>query len=100
VKREAESVEQRRPRYNGPMDEPTSRVSDHDRDYFRRLGEWEAENERLEEERHRARTMAERLEYSLLLTRTHGPFLREDPVEDSAKVEFYERARRLGLLIR
>jgi hypothetical protein len=76
---------------------PIQRVSEKDRDYFRRLGEWEAENERQDLARHLARSLDERLAFSWRATVTHGRFLRPGADDDG---ELYARARRLGLLIR
>lgn len=75
------------------------RVSEHDRDYMRRLGEFEAENERQDELAHQARTMEERLAYSWALTRRLGNAIRREE-DDSASAIFYARARERGLIIR
>jgi hypothetical protein len=72
------------------MSDDRPRVSEHDRDYFRRLGEWEAENAEIE-----ARTMNERLAHSWKLTRELGHLV-HDP-DDPWPANFYQRARELGL---
>lgn len=78
---------------------PTVRVSENDRDYMRRLGEFEAENARRDLAKHRERTLDERLEYSWRITRSLGRSVRRpDDSGDSALL--YERARRLGLIVR
>ncbi|MGD9934969.1 MAG: hypothetical protein AB7T37_14805 [Dehalococcoidia bacterium] len=78
---------------------PARRVSEKDRDYMRRLGEFEAENARDDEAAHRARTMDERLAYSWMLTQRLGAAIRR--LEDyDASATFYAKARELGLIIR
>lgn len=99
----AQTIGQHSTRYNETVSDdgeigPIQRVSEKDRDYFRRLGEWEAENERQDLERHLARSLEERLAYGWLVTRTHSPYLR--PAPDDGNEQFYLRARELGLLIR
>jgi hypothetical protein len=78
------------------MSDDRPRVSEHDRDYFRRLGEWEAENAEIARHEHAARTMNERLAHSWKLTRELG-HLAHDP-DDPWPANFYQRARELGLL--
>ena len=78
---------------------PIRRVSEKDREYMRRLGEFEAENERDDEAAHRARTMDERLAYSWALTRRLGAAIRR-PEDNDASAILYARARERGLLIR
>jgi hypothetical protein len=72
-------------------------VSEKDREYFRRLGEWEAENERMEQAAHDARTLEERLIWSEGLTRRLGRTLHAIPGDDNGTAAMKERAIRLGL---
>jgi hypothetical protein len=73
---------------------PPKRATARELDYFRRLGEWEAENERLEWERHMALSLDERLERTWRLS-LHAPG-RVKRASDVSNSGFYERAVRLG----
>lgn len=76
------------------MDAP--RVSEHDREYFRRIGEFKAESHRDAIARHQRRSPNERLIISADMTRRfcHHPLWNR---ADDAPEKFYERARALGL---
>jgi hypothetical protein len=76
--------------------EPTEpHVTEQDRGYFRRLGEWERANHERAFAEHMALTLEQRLARSWEMTRDLAPFLNKDP-EDRWPAEFYERARKLG----
>ena len=67
-------------------------ASDHDRDYFRRLGEFERANDEDARREHFALSLDERLLVSAMITaRTPYQAFDEHPEE------LYERARHLGL---
>lgn len=73
-------------------------VSDHDRDYMRRLGEFEAAGAGARAEAHRMLSLSERLEQSILLYRR---FVGDANLaaRDDDPTPLYERARRLGLYV-
>ncbi len=73
------------------------RASEKDRDYFRRLGEWERENAEEDLRRHLALPLSERLARSQRMMIEWGPYLRNTDNDDHPE-EFYARARRLGLI--
>lgn len=83
-------------RHNESMNDDLPPVTDADRDWFRRLGEWERANEALAAAEHEARTKEERLAYSWKLTREFGHLV-HDP-DDPWPAIFYQRARELGHL--
>lgn len=70
-------------------------VSDHDRDYFRRLGEFKAESHRAAIERHQRLSPNDRLVVSALLTRRLRDHLQWNRREEAPE-KFYERARAVG----
>ena len=78
------------------MDGPRRRVSDHDRDYFRRLGEWERENDEIATAAHLALPMLERLNVSWRMYQELGASLHPDD-DDGAAEAFYARAKERGL---
>ena len=71
-------------------------VSEHDRDYFRRLGEWERENAEEDLRRHIALSISERVRASEQMSERWRKFVHDDHSDDRPE-EFYERAKRLGL---
>ncbi len=71
-------------------------VSERDRDYFRRLGEWERENRSQRLRDHLALSIETRIRESWAISRQVGAHLKLS-VDDGAE-RFYERARRLGLI--
>jgi hypothetical protein len=77
---------------------PRRRPTERERDYFRRLGEWEATNERISLEEHLRLSLLDRLRRSERITRNHGRFLR--PGEEQESAAFFRRARELGKIIR
>jgi hypothetical protein len=71
-------------------------VSDWDRDYFRRIGEFEAANARDAWAAHEALSLDERLAASWRLSsRSPGRAARAEKYDDPGVI--YERAKRLGL---
>jgi hypothetical protein len=80
----------------GRNGEDIPRASEKDRDYFRRLGEWEAENERQAWLVHEALSLDERLaRSSLISTRVSGRVRRAVLHDDPAS--FYRQAASSGL---
>ena len=79
------------------MVEPKPTVSDWDREYFRRIGEFERQNAEDELRRHLARSLGERLRVSLEISRQWSKHLKHNSREDDDPGAFYERARELGL---
>ena len=76
------------------MSDQPARASERDKDYMRRLGEFEREG-RMEWLRYlQSLTLDERLRRSFERTRLGRPYLRKEP-EDLAAI--YARARRLGI---
>lgn len=73
-------------------------VSDHDRDYFRRLGDWERENAEADLREHLALSIDDRLARSWAMTLRFRDWVRPDPDDDGLE-RFYARARELGLYI-
>ena len=80
-----------------PGSAPPGRVSERDRDYMRRLGEWERENDEIATREHLALSLEERLLVSWKLQQQLGHTLHEEPYDNWPEL-FYERARRLGLI--
>ena len=78
------------------MDGEPKRASEHDRDYFRRLGEWERENDELATAAHLALPMLERINVAWRMWQELGPFVMPEP-DDGANEAFYARARERGL---
>jgi hypothetical protein len=78
--------------YTETVQEP--RVTAADRDYFRRLGEFERENGRELQAYLDSLPIEERLSRSLRRTAEGAPYVRREPDDLGA---IYERARRLGL---
>ena len=78
------------------MDGEPKRASEHDRDYFRRLGEWERENDELATAAHLALPILERINVAWRMWQELGPFVMPEP-DDGANEAFYARARELGL---
>jgi hypothetical protein len=72
------------------------KVSERDREYMRRLGEFERENEADALREHLALSLIDRLYRSANLSEQWAGYLHDDR-ETEAPEEFYERARRLGL---
>lgn len=72
----------------------TVAVSEHDRDFLRRLGGFQEEGHRAAVAAHQARSPAERLRWSIELMLRHLPSARARLDDPSP---FYARARRLGL---
>jgi hypothetical protein len=70
-------------------------VSDRDRDYMRRLGEWEAENAAEDLRAHLALSIEERLRRSWEMTVRYRDWVR--PEEDDFAERFFARAKELGL---
>jgi hypothetical protein len=73
-----------------------ARVSDWDREYFRRIGEFERQNAEDELRRHLALSLIERIHASERMSKHWARFARDDRASDRPE-EFYDRARRLGL---
>lgn len=74
------------------------RVTERDRDYMRRLGEWIAEGNAERLRQHLARTPKERLEDSLRLSAEYRtPEAIRRHLEEDDPSPLYERAKRLGL---
>jgi len=71
-------------------------VTDRDRDYFRRLGEWERENRDSRLREHLALPIEKRIRESWTMSRQVAPHIRH-AIDDGAE-RFYERARKLGLI--
>lgn len=78
------------------MVEPKPRVSDWDREYFRRIGEFERQNAEDELRRHLELTLIERIHASERMSKRWFRFARDDSALDRPEV-FYDRARQLGL---
>ena len=70
-------------------------VSERDRDYFRRLGEWKAASHAEALREHLAKTPLERIEASIDLWRRFSNHPRSDLRIDDP-TPFYDRARQLG----
>ncbi len=70
------------------------RVTDADRDYFRRLGEFERENHEARQRYLDGLGLEERLRRSIRRTLAGKPYARKEPEDPGA---IYERAKRLGL---
>ena len=79
------------------MSNDRARATDADRDYFRRLGEWEAENDRLATEQHLALSIPERLAVAWRLWLEVGHTLHPDVEEDNFAQIFNARAKERGL---
>lgn len=75
--------------------EKPPRVTERDRDYMRRLGEWKAESHREQLASHLAKSGRQRLIAGLRLMLEGPLFPRQQ--DDEGPSEFYDRARRLGL---
>lgn len=73
--------------------DPTVTVSDRDRDYMRRLGEFQAQGHAAALAAHLALPPSERLARSVALMRQ---FIASVPARNDDPTPFYERARRLG----
>lgn len=84
--------------YNTDMD--TARTvkvaSEREREHFRRLGQWEAENHEMRLREHLALPAGRRLEISLRIARTMLPMNRWGRKSDEPTL-LHERARQLGL---
>ena len=72
------------------------KASEWDRAYFRRIGEWEAENARRDLEYHLSLPLIDRLHRSANLSQRWGEYLHDDR-EPKDLGAFYERAKELGL---
>jgi hypothetical protein len=74
-------------------------VSERDREYMRRLGEYKAEANAMSEARWMALSLKERLEASIRLADEYrGSFDIDAYLENDNPAELYARARRLGLI--
>jgi hypothetical protein len=73
-------------------------VTQRDRDYMRRLGEYKARAHAQAQQEHLTLGVDERLERSMLLYRQFAAHGRTGGPDDDPR-EFYERARRLGLYL-
>ena len=73
-----------------------ARVSEWDREYFRRIGEWKAESHRAALARAAEMTTLERIEMSLAAARALG-MTRDEGAELADIDAFYARAKSLGL---
>jgi len=73
-------------------------VTQRDRDYMRRLGEFKAGAHAQAQDEHLALGVDERLERSMLLFRQFAIHERTGATDDGP-IQFYERARRLGLYL-
>ena len=71
-------------------------VTEEERDYLRRIGEYKAESHARAQHDHMALSMEERLKRSMLLYRRFAVRERPDQRDDDPR-QFYDRARRLGL---
>ena len=80
------------------MVEPKPTVSDWDREYFRRIGEFERQNAEDDLRKHLARSLGERLRVSQEISRQWSKYVKNDSREDDDPGAFYERARALGLI--
>ncbi len=77
------------------MSEKPAVVSEHDREHFRRLGEWERENHERALQEHLARTGMERLVFCLGAARSLISIDHGRGEDDPAAI--MERAKTLGL---
>jgi len=77
------------------MDEKPPVVSEHDREHFRRLGEWERENHERALREHMARTGLERLAFCLHVARSLSGVDHGRGEDNPAAI--MERAKALGL---
>lgn len=76
---------------------PTVQVaSEKDREYFRRLGEWERENQEMRLREHLALPLEKRIRASWQFCRQVIRSVKKDPRDDNPGA-FYEQAKRLGL---
>ena len=75
----------------------TATVSEHDRDYMRRLGRWKRESHEQARARHLALPPTERLLVSATWTATNARLLGRERRDEERPELFYERARQLGL---
>jgi hypothetical protein len=82
-------------RYNGNVDEKPAVASEHDREHFRRLGEWERENHERALREHLARTGMERLVFCLHAARSVGGIGHGRGDDNPAAI--MDRAKALGL---
>ena len=81
-----------RPAYTGTVEAP--KASEHDRDYMRRLGEFEREGREEWMRYLESLSLDERVRRSFARTEAGQPYERKEP-EDLAAI--YTRAKRLGL---
>ena len=71
-------------------------VSEHDREYFRKLARWKQEGHEEALREHLARRPFDRLAAGIALMLS-GPFFETDPHELEGPSRFYEKAKELGL---